>query len=406
MINLFIVTLSGLFLRLLQFISAPKINYSNILHAHSHFAFSGWIFLALFIAFIHSFLPKNAGKVKKSYQIQFWLMQIAAFGMLLSFPLQGYAAISISFSTLFILVSYWFSWQFFKDTRLEKQTISLRFAKAALFFLILSSIGPFSFGPIMANGGRGSALYFNALYFYLHFQYNGWFTFGVLALFFRWLENNSYIFAQKQVRQFFHWMFWACILTFALSLLWTKPPIWIYLIGAIGGLLQCVAFFRFIKVLKSIKRNILSNLSKAVRFLLLLSFIAFSLKLFMQAISSIPLIAEWVYMVKHLIIGYLHLVLLGFISLFLFAFLIQNRFLVIQTPWARLGLSVFIIGVILTEVIIFGEGIANLLNTGIPEFKLCLLTFSILLPLGIGLLLPSQFSLTTKTKVSKVFKSF
>lgn len=33
----------------------------------------------------------------KSYKAMSWLMQIAAFGMLLSFPFQSYASVSISF---------------------------------------------------------------------------------------------------------------------------------------------------------------------------------------------------------------------------------------------------------------------------------------------------------------------
>ena len=391
LLNLFVVSLLGVFLRFIQIFSVPEINYGFLLHAHSHFAFAGWGFLALFIAMVHSFIPAELAS-GKSYKAMFWLMQIAAFGMLLSFPFEGYAAVSISFSTLFVAVSYWFSWRFFKDSRIEEtNAVSIRFARMALVFLVISSIGPFSLGPIMANGGRGSHLYFNALYFYLHFQYNGWFSFGAFALLFRWIEQHHLIYSEKSAVLFYRLMVWSCVPAFLLSVLWIHPASWVYLLAGIAGLIQVIALIPFWKIIKQCNNVVGKHLSKTTRTLLLISCISFTLKLILQLLSAIPLMAQWAFEIRNLVIGYLHLVLLAFFTLFLFAYFIEERFLSVIHRNVRWGLACFVTGILITELLIFGQGTGNLLNTAIPEFKLLLATVSILLPLGLFMILLRQF---------------
>lgn len=391
LLNLLIVALVGLFLRLLHIYSLPKVNYEFLLHAHSHFAFAGWAFLALYTAFVHSFIP-NKVALNKSYKAMFWLMQIAAFGMLFSFPFEGYAAISISFSTLFVAVSYWFSWRFFKDTKPEKKNqVSFKFAKAALIFLVISSIGPFSLGPIMANGGRGSHLYFNALYFYLHFQYNGWFSFGLFALLFRWIEQRHFMYSQKSALLFYRLMVWACVPAFLLSVLWIHPDTWVYFLGGLAGFLQIIALIPFWKIVRQCSHVIGNQLSKIVKTLFSLSAILFTIKLTLQLLSAIPMISRWAYEIRNFVIGYLHLVLLGFFTLFLLAYFIGHKLLAIDHRWVRWGLACFVAGILITELLIFSQGLAVLLNTTIPNFNLILFFASVLLPTGVVLILHRQF---------------
>jgi hypothetical protein len=47
LVNLSIVALLGVLLRCKQLFPLPFIQYKYLLHAHSHFAFGGWISLAL-----------------------------------------------------------------------------------------------------------------------------------------------------------------------------------------------------------------------------------------------------------------------------------------------------------------------------------------------------------------------
>ncbi|MCG7859310.1 hypothetical protein MD537_20200, partial [Flavihumibacter sediminis] len=50
--NLLLVALAGLVLRLKILLPLPWIHHKHLLHAHSHFAFAGWISLFLMGAII------------------------------------------------------------------------------------------------------------------------------------------------------------------------------------------------------------------------------------------------------------------------------------------------------------------------------------------------------------------
>ena len=108
-INLLIVASLGVIMRYKIAYYLPFIEQKNFLHAHSHFAFSGWvtqILMVLMWAFLYNYLPADSLKKYK------WLLianLVSAYGMLVSFIWEGYGIISILFSTLSILVSYLFA---------------------------------------------------------------------------------------------------------------------------------------------------------------------------------------------------------------------------------------------------------------------------------------------------------
>ena len=73
------------------------------------------------------------------------------------FPFQGYAAVSIAFSTLFLFASYWFYWFFIKYTLKDKKQLqSYRILKYALIYMLISSIGPWAVGGVIASLGSKS----------------------------------------------------------------------------------------------------------------------------------------------------------------------------------------------------------------------------------------------------------
>ena len=99
LINLAIVAFFGLTLRSKILFPIPFIDYRSFLSAHSHFAFSGWVGMALLTLLIYNLLPPVLA-AKKVYQ---WLLagvEISSLGMAISFPLQGYGTLSIFFSSL------------------------------------------------------------------------------------------------------------------------------------------------------------------------------------------------------------------------------------------------------------------------------------------------------------------
>ncbi len=106
--NFFIAALLGLTLRFAFIQEIPFFKFKNILHAHSHVAMLGWLYLGLYGLVVCYFVP-NEQAAPKFYTRLFWLTQISVLGMLFSFPFQGYGPVSIAFSTLHIFCAYAFA---------------------------------------------------------------------------------------------------------------------------------------------------------------------------------------------------------------------------------------------------------------------------------------------------------
>ncbi|WP_181306566.1 hypothetical protein [Rufibacter sp. XAAS-G3-1] len=394
LLNLLVVALLGVFLRYLMVGTVAGVNYKNLLHAHSHVALLGWLYSAVTVALLLVFLPPEL-RGKHTYTWQFWLSQGMVLGMLLTFPVQGYAAASITFSTAHILLSYWFIYQFLKDAKAAgvaqgRHRLSFSFVKAALFFLALSSFGPWAMGPIMATGRSGSELYFNAIYFYLHFQYNGWFTFAVLGLFFWLLEHHHLLSSPTKGQTVFRLLFWACLPAFLLSVLWIKPAGWVYWLGGLAALAQVAAVV--VLFLLPERKKLFQLFHPWPRLLLKLAAAALGLKALMQMATAFPYLADVAFQLRFFIIGYLHLVLIGCISFFVFAFLGQQGWLTFRGRKSRWGMGIFVLAFFTTEALLFLQGTFLWLQMGdIPEYHALLFTASIFLPLGILLFFLGQF---------------
>lgn len=383
----------GAFLRLQLFSPVANINYKYFLHGHSHLAFLGWAFNALFVALLYAYLPAQV----KRYLVLFGLLQVSVIGMLISFPLQGYAAISITFSTLHIFLSYAFAYQFFKDIRREtfiqeKHALSMSFIKWALFFMVLSSLGPFALAAVMAKGLASSPLYGLAIYFYLHFQYDGWFTFAVFGLFFWLLESNSITYNSVLGKYFLWMMISSCLPAYALSALWIHPPLWVYMVAALSAIVQVIALCILIGLFFPIRKNIRQLLNNQIFNLTTFAGIAFSIKNILQLLATIPAIADMAYRVRNFNIGYLHLIFLGFVTVFLIAWYAQQGFLHLNRKLAKVGVSLLMAGFVGSEACIFLQPLFFKYNWGaIPFYHPMLFIFSVLMPAGISLVVGASF---------------
>ncbi|MDQ2863591.1 MAG: hypothetical protein M3R50_08095, partial [Bacteroidota bacterium] len=143
-INLLIVSILGVTMRYKIAFYLPFIEQRNFLHAHSHFAFSGWvtqILMVLLWAFLYQYLPATS---LKKYKWLIILNLAAAYGMLFTFPWEGYGVFSIIFSTLSIFSGYLFAIIFWRDlNKIKIKVISTWWFKAALIFNVLSSGGAY-----------------------------------------------------------------------------------------------------------------------------------------------------------------------------------------------------------------------------------------------------------------------
>src|SRR5688500_4016878 len=213
---LFIGSLLGVFLRL-QFIApTPGVNYAFFLHAHSHIMFLGWVFNLLYIGFVAQYIEKQ----DHSFFIKlFNVLQVFLVGMLISFPLQGYGFYSIFFSTLHTIGALVFIWKFLVKIK-SVTAISVWYARIAMLFFAISTAGPFLLGYLMSKGMAATHWYNFSIYFYLHFQYNGFFLFGILSLFFNQLDGKAIHFSLGKARSFGILLATTCIPAYILSTLW------------------------------------------------------------------------------------------------------------------------------------------------------------------------------------------
>src|SRR4051812_24987153 len=111
--NLFILAFLGLLLRYKMVFSLPFIEYTNLLHAHSHFAFNGWISFTLQLLILQEFTGDY--KTRKRFWNKFFLISaVLNYAMIITFAATGYGAFSISISTVGLFLSYIFCYKVYK----------------------------------------------------------------------------------------------------------------------------------------------------------------------------------------------------------------------------------------------------------------------------------------------------
>jgi hypothetical protein len=319
------------------------------------------------------------------YRKIFWFTNITILGMLFTFPFTGYALFSIIFSTLFLIASYFFAWFVFKNIPEHfKETYSYKSIKAALCYMIISSIGPWALGGIMATLGSTSIWYKMAIYFYLHFQYNGWFILALVGILFYLLEKANLQPSPKKFKVFFLLLNSGVILSFFLSALWVEPPMIYYVLGAAGAILQAVAFYKFFLILKSPWKNLQRRLAPFTFLLLKIVGILLAGKILLQLLTGLPYFASISFIYSDFVVGYLHWVFLGVVSIALFALL--NHFKLLRLP--KPVFWIYFTGFVLSEILIFYKGTSIWL--GLPFFKqyfMILVLISSLMALAVGILL-------------------
>lgn len=388
LLNFLVAALMGLTLRYF-FVNPVSFNFRFLTHAHSHVAMLGWVYLMLYVWFVQHFIPDK----KPIYNRLFWMTEIAVIGMMVSFPFQGYAAISISFSILHIFCSYYFIYLIWKNHRVESLA-ARSLMKASLVLMGISTIGVWCLGPAVSILGPTSAFYQIAIQFFLHFQFNGWFLLAVLAIFLHQFQIKD----DALFKRFFKLLVIATILTFALPVSWfAYHPILLWING-IGVLLQLVSLYYFIKLIQPYWFSFFSNASNLVKLLYRFALFCFVLKIVLQALSILPEVSTMAYQYHNFVIGFIHLTMLGVISGFLFTFLLQSSLTSYKSNLLTFGMYSFMIGFCATEILLFIQGWFYYFGIGlIPNYYLILFLFSILLPFGILFLIYNILKNDSKT---------
>ena len=373
------------------------IDYKGFLHAHSHTAFLGWVYVSFVVILNKLYIP--VAKLKsKSYLWISILTHITLLGILVSFPIQSYGFFSILFLSLFLISTYFYVWFFRKNKVVTvKHTLSFSFVRMALFFMLFSGIAPWLLGAVIKLFGKTSVIYHDSIYFYLHFQYNGWFLFALLGVVLFFIEEKDIVLPTKKLKFILRLLLISTFLSYFSNVLWSSPSLIFNGIAFVGVVGEWISLFLLLKYFYTVRESFKNEFSSYQTFILVMVFALLMVKASLQLFQVFPYFAIISYQIRNFIIAYLHLILLGIFTPFLFLFLHQNRLIVFSKLW----FSVFYIGFVLNEVFLFTHAITiwGEWKTNIP-FSWLLLVVSILMLVGISALFVKNLNIAKNQDIN------
>src|SRR5690554_1468086 len=383
----FIAALFGLAMRYFFYAETPPaIEYRNILHAHSHVAMLGWGFMLISGALI--FLFPHPRRLKKHYTEIFIANTVATVGMSIAFPIQGYAAVSITFSAIHLIAVYYFGILYLKELKGEK-SVSARFIRLGIVWYFVSSLGLLALGPISATLGRHSSLYHEAVQWFMHFQLNGWFVYTSLGVLFRYMERSG--FAPQLGKAALPLLNLSLFLTFALSITWSHPLDALFYLNSLGVISQTWGFLLIVRPLVR-GLNGIHEPRDGIYFFILLGILSVLAKAIIQMVVVVPYVAEISYTIRNYVMAFFHLITLETMTFTIGGVLLKQRILPVNIL-SKVGWGVLAVGFVSTEVILFGQGTLLWMGVGfIPGYYGIILLASALLPLGILIILTANWN--------------
>ena len=278
-------------------------------------------------------------------------------------------------------MTYRFTYLVFKGKvfKNDLHKLSSRLIEASLVFLCLSSIGPFTLGPLMAMGFKNTPYYQDAIYVYLHFQMNGFMLLAVWGLFASTLPVDS---LSKPAKIWLDLFIYSTVLLYFIFTLWSGPGLFVQISAAIGAATNLVSWIALFFLFKD-KFPSNSALVKA-------AFLATSLKVLFQLLICYPSIGSWTFSNRDLIIGYIHLLTLGIVTPLILDQMIRRGFLRRWSP----AIWIYIGGAVAYLVLLFAQPLLARFGVLIPCYLVLLFSFSFLL-------LFVAFALVTKVHVER-----
>ncbi len=373
LLNFLIVATLGTFLRFAFIKELTWMDYLHFQTAHWHLAVFGWIYQAMYVFIIGAFLTPEQ-QAQKKYHTLFWLNQTLIIIVFLTLITKGYSFFSVDEDICFVVLIGGFVFSILKDLKISSgsnRLISNEFLKIAFFFLLLSFLGIISIIPIeLLFSAKRSIFYYLSSQFFLHFQYNGWFIFGILSLFFKMIENYGIKINTDKFRQFKRLLLAAALITYFLNIYWGYPGhlvfLWIASLG--GGMIQITALFIVRKDISMIFGELKPHLNSVTAVLMKFAYISFCIKLILQVVIAYPDLASVALTIRNYTIAYFHLVFLCIASVFLFAWNVQfNKLKLIQKN-SNTGIYVFSFSILSVELLLFLQGTLLWIGVGFMTF--------------------------------------
>ncbi|MDO5656055.1 MAG: hypothetical protein Q4G27_07950 [Flavobacteriaceae bacterium] len=364
------VAITGVWMRALPWITS-KIPFANLLHAHSHTAMLGWAFLMIVAGIIAQY-QLNSTFLRRSL----FVVIFAIVGMFAAFIYQSYGAISIGFSTLYVLSAYVILIHINKKIPATNSGNPL--LKRSIIWFFISTLGIWAMGPVSSMLGKTHWLYDICIQIFLHFQINGWLFYAVLGLL---LKNG------EMKPKFIQLFDISLILTAFLPFYWIEQFWVFYGLNALGSMLQ---FLVLLVITHSIYRLPVANSMERFGQYTVILFIL--IKAISQCTAVVPEIAASIVSQRYLILTFLHAVLIGIVSIGLIWNMLRIKLLQIK-PTFHIGFLLFFIGFMITEILLLIQGFGYYAKANL----VLLLLFSCVMLLGIlGMLISLIFIYSSK----------
>ncbi len=293
--------------------------FKYVLHSHSHVMLLGFVLNSFVVLLWTQFTDEID---KKSYKLYMALQGCMAI-LLVAFIIQGYAFVTILFSTLHLWISYVLLIRLWKRLTIEGSTLSL--IKLGIIFHFIASIGPYALGPLMALEMQESPWYQQAIFFYLHFQYFGSFFLWMLAILFHQLKVTL---SKRQIG----------VVVVSIVLLYAHTLVYNFnhRLLQISGVLGAVLLLGFILGLKEhlLKKNLKYKIIYQIILLIAL----------LNCLGSTTYMADLVSENRFVLIAWLHLLFLGLYLPFIW---ILSRIKIAKWIWI-----VYALALIASEIIL------------------------------------------------------
>ena len=383
--NFFVVSVVGVMMRYNMAFSLPGFNHKFMQESHSHFAFYGWVSAGIFL-FVTKYLSENYPKINlKKYQYLMISNQIGSYGMLFTFLYGGYFWLSIVFSSIALFTGFAYFIFLLIDTKSNKNP-EIMWLKSGAFFATFSAIGIFGLAYFSSKKEEFDVLFRASTYFYLHYQYNGFFIFSCIGLLLISLKKLGIEIEEKLNKTIFYLLFFGCFLGYGLSILWIEMnPIFygFFILISIVQLFGAILFLNWIR-----KMDLFNNQNFIQKLLISVFGFAFILKFLLQGLSAIPALGVFAFSNINIVIAYLHLVLLMGISLFLIWKILQ----LVEIEFNKLlkfSILLLVFGIVCNEIVLALSGIFSIFYIPFLSAKYWLLFVSVVIMFSIGIFIKS-----------------
>jgi hypothetical protein len=158
-----------------------------------------------------------------------------------------------------------------------------------------------------------------------------------------------------------------------------------YTLAILAAIMQLIGWGALLNAAFRKRIPLIEHIRPTVGVLLLFVAVAGSAKFLLQTGSLHPGLAKLAFGFRPIVIGYLHLVLLGLLTIFLIAYL-KHIDAIPAGGWRKTGLVTLVAGIVLQEVLLLVQGVMAINYSGIPYINESLLISALVMFSGISLL--------------------